>query len=309
MKKELLLFCLTLLFFGCNQQEHQQKEEQQKQDQIESSLEIFTIDSGERKVVYKTMQLFEAPNWSRDGAFLLYNGEGKIYTIPVKGGEPTLLNTDFAIHCNNDHGISPDNNELVVSHHEEKSGKSMIYILPIKGGKPRLVTSDAPSYWHGWSPDSKTLAYCAERNEEFDIYSIPAEGGKEQRLTNAPGLDDGPDYTADGKYIYFNSVRTGRMKIWRMKPDGSGQEQVTFDEYNDWFAHPSPDGKWIVFVSYEKEVEGHPANKNVMLRIMPLDGGEPRILTKLFGGQGTINVPSWSPDSRQFAFVSYKIVK
>lgn len=184
----------------------------------------------------------------------------------------------------------------------------MIYILPIKGGEPRLITENAPSYWHGWSPDGKTLAYCAERNGEYDIYTIPAAGGEEVRLTHTEGLDDGPDYTADGNYIYFNSVRTSKMKIWRMKPDGSDQEQVTFDAYNDWFAHPSPDGKYIVFVSYEPEVEGHPANKNVNLRLMQIPGGEPKVIAKLFGGQGTINVPSWSPDSKRFAFVSYKLL-
>ncbi len=276
---------------------------------LESSLEIFSVETGTSAVLYKAAQHFEAPNWSRDGGTLVFNSEGKIYTIPVSGGEPQLLNTGFATHCNNDHGISPDNNQLVVSHHEEKSSKSMIYILPLKGGTPTLITPNAPSYWHGWSPDGKTLAYCAERNGEFDIYSIPVNGGGETRLTSAPGLDDGPDYTADGSYIYFNSVRTGKMKIWRMKPDGSAQEQVTFDEYNDWFAHPSPDGKWLVFVSYDKEVEGHPANKNVRLRMMPLTGGEPKVLLNLFGGQGTINVPSWSPDSKRFAFVRYKLLE
>ncbi len=276
---------------------------------LESSLEIFSIESKQHEVIYKAEQHFEAPNWSRDGAFLLFNSEGKIYTIPVEGGKPTLLNTGFATHCNNDHGISPDNTELVVSHHEEKSGKSMIYTLPLKGGEPKQITMNGPSYWHGWSPDGNTLAYCAERNGAFDIYSIPSKGGEEIRLTSADGLDDGPDYTADGRYIYFNSVRTGKMKIWRMKPDGTEQEQVTFDDYNDWFAHPSPDGKWLVFISYDKDVQGHPANKNVLLRMMPLAGGEPKIVAKLFGGQGTINVPSWSPDSKKFSFVRYRILE
>ena len=300
-----LSFLFSFLFFAaCT---NSQKEE--SKPEVESSLEIYSIETSERKVIYKSAQHFEAPNWSRDGKFLLYNSEGKIYTILPAGGEPQLLNTGFATKCNNDHGISPDNKELVVSHHEKESGKSMIYILPIAGGEPRLITEKAPSYWHGWSPAGDTLAYCAERNGEYDIYSISVKGGEEKKLTSAPGLDDGPDYTADGKYIYFNSVRTGAMKIWRMKTDGSEQEQVTFDEYNDWFAHPSPDGKWLVFVSYKKEVQGHPANKDVVLRMMPLSGGEPKILTELFGGQGTINVPSWSPDSKQFAFVSYKLLK
>lgn len=276
---------------------------------VESTLEVFTLATSERTVVYKAPVHFEAPNWSRDDKFLFYNSEGKIYTIPVKGGEPTLLFTGFAQKCNNDHGLSPDGTKLVVSHHESETGKSIIYTLPIAGGDPEQITPKGPSYWHGWSQDGKQLAYCAERNGEYDIYTIPVKGGVEKRLTTAKGLDDGPDYTANGKYIYFNSVRTGKMKIWRMKPDGTQQKQVTFDAYNDWFAHPSPDGKWIVFVSYEPDVEGHPANKNVMLRLMPIGGGQIKVLAKLFGGQGTINVPSWSPDSKKFAFVSYRVLE
>jgi Tol biopolymer transport system component len=187
----------------------------------------------------------------------------------------------------------------------------LIYIVPIGGGTPRRVTQLAPSYWHGWSPDGKTLTYCADRNGNYDVYTIPAEGGQEKRLTTAEGLDDGPEYSPDGQYIYFNSVRTGLMQIWRMKADGSEQMQVTKDDYNNWFAHPSPDGKWLVIISYEKEVSGHPANKDVMLRLIPVTAtgfGEIAVLAKLFGGQGTINVPSWSPDSRQLAFVSYRLI-
>jgi len=282
---------------------------QEKAAKVESSLEIFTLKTGQRRVVYTSPSHFEAPNWSKEGETLFFNGEGKIYTISIKGGEPTLLNTGFADLCNNDHGLSPDGKQFVISHHEKETGKSIIYTLPSSGGEPKQITPIGPSYWHGWSPDGKTLAYCAERKGEYDIYTIPSNGGEEKRLTTAKGLDDGPDYTYDGKYIYFNSARTGKMKIWRMRPDGSEQTQVTFDEYNDWFTHPSPDGKWIVFVSYEPEVEGHPANKNVLLRLMPIGGGPIQVLAKLFGGQGTINVPSWSFDSKEFAFVSYRLVK
>jgi Tol biopolymer transport system component len=177
------------------------------------------------------------------------------------------------------------------------------------GGTPRLITSLGPSYWHGWSPDGRRLAYCAERNGEFDIYTIDAQGGEETRLTTAPGLDDGPEYTADSRFIYFNSERSGSMQIWRMQPDGRQQEQVTSDNFNNWFPHPSPDGKWLAFLSYESGVKGHPADEIVRLRLMPLAGGEIQELARLFGGQGTINVPSWSPDSRQLAFVSYELIR
>jgi Tol biopolymer transport system component len=285
---------------------------------VESTLETIAISSKDRKVVYTKREHFEAPNWSRDGKYFLINQGGRMYKLPiadngVAGGEPQVIDTGFATRCNNDHGISPDGNWLAVSDQSQEQRRSLIYVLPITGGTPRRITQLSPSYWHGWSPDGKTLVYCADRNGNFDVYSIPVEGpveGKaEKRLTTAEGLDDGPEYSPDGQYIYFNTVRTGLMQIWRMKPDGSQQTQITNDGYNNWFAHPSPDGKWLVFVSFEKDVEGHPPNKDVMLRLMPVGGGEIQVLAKLFGGQGTINVPSWSPDSKQLAFVSYRLIE
>ena len=179
---------------------------------------------------------------------------------------------------------------------------------PVGGGTPELVTPNAPSYWHGWSPDGKTLAYCAERNGEFDIYTIPVGGGQETRLTTAKGLDDGPEYSPDGRHIYFNSDRTGRMHVWRMNADGSGQEQVTDDEFNNWFPHPSPDGRSLVFLSYEKDVTGHPADKDVTLRRMNILDRKIDVLGRFLGGQGTANVPCWSPDGRRIAFVTYQYV-
>jgi regulation of enolase protein 1 (concanavalin A-like superfamily) len=263
---------------------------------LESTLEIVGLALMDRRVIYRTRDHIEAPNWSRDGKFFLFNSNGRICKLPVAGGTPELLDAGSQIRCNNDHGISPDGTQLAVSD-QTQDGKSRIYVLPIAGGAPRLITPLAPSYWHGWSPDGKTLAYCAERNGgQFDIYTIPVEGGEETRLTTAKGLDDGPDYSPDGKYIYFNSERSGLMQIWRMKPDGSEQEQVTSDDYNNWFAHPSPDGRWIVFISFPKEISSNAS------------GGKIQVLAKLFGGQGTINVPSWSPDSQSVAFVSYQLV-
>jgi len=274
---------------------------------VESRLEVISRDGTHRRVVYRAEKRFEAPNWSRGGKFLLFNSEGRLYTIPVKGGVPKLLDTGDAVHCNNDHGFSPDGKWLAISNSSD--GNSHVYVLPAAGGKPRLVTAQEPSYWHGWSPDGKTLAFCGARGGNFDVYTIPVEGGEEKRLTDAPGLDDGPDYSPDGQYIYFNSERTGWMQIWRMKPDGTRQEQVTDDDFANWFAHPSPDGKWLVFVSFDKHVKGHPPNKDVSLRIMPTSGGKPTELMRLFGGQGTMNVPSWSPDSKHLAFVRYKLLK
>lgn len=275
---------------------------------LHSTLEIVNLASLDRRAVLDAATHFEAPNWSPDGRTLLFNREGRLYRMPAGGGDPVLLDTGFAQRCNNDHGYAPDGTQLAISDHSQGEGKSLIYVLPAAGGTPRRVTERGPSYWHGWSPDGATLAYCAERGGEYDIYTIAVSGGAERRLTTAPGLDDGPDYAPDGRWIYFNSERTGSMQIWRMHPDGSGQEPVTDDEWNNWFPHPSPDGKWIVFLSYAKGVTGHPANHDVRLRLLPAAGGPPRELARLFGGQGTINVPSWSPDSRELAFVSYRLV-
>jgi hypothetical protein len=273
-----------------------------------SSLETQTIASTDRRVIYVTPSRIEAPNWLRDHSALIFNSSGRIYRIPVAGGSPEPIDTGFATRCNNDHGISPDGTTLVISDQSEEGRKSLIYTLPISGGTPKRITKTGPSYWHGWSPDGQALAYCAERNGEFDIYTIPAAGGEETRLTTARGLDDGPEYSPNGRFIYFNSVRTGLMQIWRMKPDGSDQEPVTSDDYNNWFPHLAPDGRRMVFLSYEKDVTGHPENKDVMLRMMTLESKKIDILGRFFGGQGTINVPSWSPDGRKIAFVSYQLI-
>jgi TolB protein len=273
-----------------------------------STLETITIDSTDRRVVYVAPERFEAPNWTHDGASLIFNRKGRLEQISVAGGAPALIDTGFAIHCNNDHGIAPDSKTIAISDQTKDEDRSHVYIVPFAGGAPREITPKGPSYWHGWSPDGKTLAFVGERAGEFDIYSIPFEGGDETRLTTAKGLDDGPEYSPDGHYIYFNSERTGRMQIWRMKPDGSAQEQVTSDDFNNWFPHISPDGQWMVFLTYDQSVKGHPENKDVMLRLLSLNDRKIAVLAKLFGGQGTINVPSWSPDSKQLAFVSYQLI-
>lgn len=274
-----------------------------------SRLEILDIESGTRKVLFETTKHIEAPNWSRNGKFLIYNSAGSLYRFDLKTNKSTKINTGFADANNNDHGISFDGNTLAISHHlsENDTRNSIIYTVPVNGGTPKRITEKGPSYWHGWSPDGKWLTYCAQRNNDYDVYKIPAGGGTEIQLTKTTGLDDGPEYSPDGKYIYFNSTRTGMMQIWRMKPDGSEQEQITFDNYQNWFAHPSPDGKWLIFISYPPEVPAasHPHNQRVMLRLMNLKDKSVKVVAFLYGGQGTINVPSWSPDSKKVAFISY----
>lgn len=276
-----------------------------------SILEIVDVVNGKRTVVREFSQVVEAPNWTADGKYLIYNSAGKIYKIaPVAGAEPEEIFSGYAIKCNNDHVLSPDNKMIAVSHHTAEDRKSRIYTFPFEGGVPRLITPLGESYLHGWSPDYKCLSYCANRGGNFDVYIIPAQGGVETRLTTAEGLDDGPEYTPDGKQIWFNSVRTGLMQLWCMNADGSQQTQMTFDEdRNSWFPHPSPDGKSVLFIAYRKGdlLPGqHLADLNVEIRLMPAEGGEAKTVVSLFGGQGSLNVNSWAPDSRRAAFVSYR---
>ena len=280
---------------------------QQPRAKVRSHITLMDAAGKDKAVIYETPRLFEAPNWSPDGRYLLLNSEGRLWKLPAGGGEPEIVPTGDVDRINNDHGISVDGKWFALS-------AGHIYLVPSSGGTPRQVTTETPSYYHGWSPDMTTLVYCARRSDNFDIYAISREGGNERRLTVHPAYDDGPDYTPDGQWIYFNSDRSGSWDIWRMPAAGAGAddakaEHVTSDEWEDWFPHPSPDGRWLVFVSFEKGTKGHPANQRVVLRRMPLMGGRIETLTRLFGGQGTINVNSWSPDSKRFAFVSYSLIE
>jgi len=280
-------------------------------EEDQSVLEIYDVVTNERVVVAEIDDCIEAPNWTPDGKALIYNSNGHMFRFDLATKEISEIDTGYADNCNNDHVLSSDGTQLAVSHGAREDGKSRIYTLPVNGGVPRLITPLGPSYLHGWSPDGKTLCYCAERNGEFDIYTIPAEGGVETRLTDTPGLNDGAEYDSQGEYIWFNSVRSGLMQAWRMKADGSEQTQMTFDEnWNTWFPHISPNRKLVSMVCYKKgdvQPGEHVPHKFVELRLMNADGTNVRTLVRLFGGQGTINVNSWSPDSQKFAFVSYRI--
>ena len=275
-----------------------------------SILEIVDVFSGERKVLKEFDHVIEAPNWTQDGRYLVYNSRGNMFTYELATGEIKEINTGFAIDCNNDHVLSPDNTQLAVSHFTNEDATSRIYILPFNGGSPALVTEKGPSYLHGWSPDGRRMAYCAERDGQYDIYTISVDGGAETQLTNLPGLDDGPEYSPDGRHIWFNSTRSGLMQVWRMETDGSNPIHIVKEDANCWFPHVSPDGKWVVYITYGKndvDAGDHPANKNVELRLIPAGGGASKTIMKLFGGQGTMNVNSWSPDNRTIAFVSYRL--
>ena len=279
-------------------------------ESLMSSLETVEISNSNRRIVRVFEDHMEAPNWTPDGKDLIFNSHGLLFKMPWIGGEPVKIDTGFATNCNNDHGISPDGKWIVISDQSQDENKSTIYTLPINGGTPTRITKGTPSYWHGWSPNGKQLAFCGQRNGRYGIFTIPVEGGEETRLTLAAegGLDDGPDYSPDGKHIYFNSDRSGKMQIYRMNTDGSNVKSVTKGDRNNWFGHVSPNGKWLIYLSYKPDVKGHPANQDVMLRLHNLSDGTEKNLVKLFGGQGTINVPSWSPDSKRVAFVSYQYV-
>ena len=284
-------------------------------DFIGSELHILDVQSGKLETIYRSAQPFEAPNWTRDGKSLIYNisgrsaGWGALALFDLKTRKPSIIDTGSNTKNNNDHVLSFDGKMLGISD-QSAGGSSSVYTVPLKGGVPKRITTNSPSYLHGWSPDAKFLVFAGQRPingaRKFDIYKISVKGGEEIKLTDAPGVNDGPEYTPDGKYIYFNSSRSGKMQLWRMKPDGKNQEQITNDEFNNWFPHISPDGKWIVYISFPADInpEDHPYYKQCYLRLMPFAGGPSKVIAYLYGGQGTMNVPSWSPDSKKVAFVS-----
>jgi len=279
-------------------------------DYIGSLLETMDVETGSRKVVSTDPGSIQGPNWTKDGQSLIYNSSaGLMYKFDLASKSASILNTGFAKSNNNDHVLSFDGKMIGLSNYVGTNRTSTIFILPVTGSdNPVKITSEdsGHSYFHCWSPDNKKLIFTGFRKGQYNIWSIDIATKKETALTTQPTLDDGAEYSPDGKWIYFNSVRTGTMKIWRMKPDGTGQEQVTFDEYNDWFPHFSPNGKWIVYLSFPKDIDPatHPFYKQVYIRLMPTSGGVPKNIAYLYGGQGTINVPSWSPDSKRIAFIS-----
>jgi hypothetical protein len=278
-------------------------------DYIGSHIEIMEVATGKRKIIHSAPNSLQAPNWTPDNKYLIYNAEGLLYRYDLKDGSITQLNTGFATANNNDHVLSFDGKMLGISHHVGEKRTSTVFTLPVTGSNnPTKITDEATghSYLHSWSPDGKKLIFTGQRNNNFDIYAVDIATKKETRLTEDVSLDDGPEFTPDGKFIWFNSVRTGTMKLWKMKADGSDEQQVTFDEYNDWFPHFSPDGKWLVYLSFPKDIDpaSHPFYKKCYLRLMPTSGGVPKTIAYIYGGQGTINVPSWSPDGKYVAFVS-----
>ena len=276
---------------------------------------IAATDDTRREIVYTERGRIEAPNWTKDNLELVFDGNGRMFKIPVQSGTPTEIDTGDATGCTGSHGLSPDGKLLAITCTTPAYPGRHVFIIPSAGGTPRVVTEHPDSYFHSWSPDGKTIAFTRPSHGSSNILSIPIEGGAETALTTGTGISDDPDYSADGRHIYFNSDRSGSMEIWRMKADGSQPEQITFDGLNSWTPHPSPDGKWIVFVSYGKGTTGHLANKDVALRILSATStatatadNKIRVLTNFVGGDGSMNVSFWSPDSKNLAFVSYELI-
>ena len=271
---------------------------------MRSELCIYDLADDSVSVLLDHDGHIEAPNWHPDG-YLIVNGGGRLYRISLDAPALTPIDTGFATTCNNDHGISPDGRMLVISD-SSRTARSCIYTLPVTGGEPRRVTKETPSYWHGWSPDGETLAYVAQRGDTpFALYTCPVTGGEETCVNAEFDHIDGPDYTPDGQWIWFNGERDGAVDLWRIRPDGTELKRMTADETVNWFPHPSPDGRHILYLAYPAETHGHPADLSVNLRLMPAAGGPARTLCAMRGGQGTINVPCWAPDSRRFAFMRY----
>jgi hypothetical protein len=280
-----------------------------------STLQTIAIDNNARMafVIQTGRGQMEAPNWSRDGKTLIFNRAGKLWSVPAtegegRLGEATAIDIGDATDCTGSHGLSPDGKWLAMTCATPDHPGRRVYIVPATGGTPRMVTANPDSYFHSWSPDGKTILFTRPSHGALNIYSISPDGGAETALTTGAGVSDDPDYSADGQWIYFNSDRAGGMQIWRMRPDGSQPEQVTFDEKRNWTAHPSPDGKSILILSYGKDVTGHPANKDVTLRILSAADGKIRDLVEIVGGAGSDNVHNWAPDGAHFAFVSYQFL-
>lgn len=271
---------------------------------------IATDDPAAQPVrVYETSAYFEAPNWTRDGRSLIFDQGGGMMQIAVAGGQPTTINVGGAMRCNGSHGLSPDGNVLAITCNMTGLKGAHVFLVPLRGGEPKQVSHIDGSYWHSWSPDGKTILFTHPENGSLNIFSVAVTGSDEHAITSGSGVSDDPDFSPDGRYIYFCSDRSGTTQIWRMKADGSSPEQITSDDRVNWTPHVSPNGRQMVYISYEKGTTGHPANRPIVLRLMNMKDRSIRDIVALTGGSGTMNVPSWAPDSKHLAFVGYRVAE
>jgi TolB protein len=290
---------------------------------LRSRLFIYDLHDGSSKLVYTADTIWEAPNWSPDGKYLISNSGGGIYKFVLKNDgtvEPQRLAIPAEYRCNNDKAISPDGTKLAFSATLPPERGSQVFLADANGSNVKMMVSDSPSYFHGWSPDGKMMAFVAQRNKsgQYDIYRVPAAGGVEERLNFDIHQDDGPDYSPDGRWIYINSDRSGKEAVWRFPADGAGAndakaEMVVSDGLEDWFPHISPDGTKLVYIGYPASTPTHdPRTVPIALKLVTIDGGKvgatQKTLVEGIGGQGTMNVNSWAPDSMRFAYVTYEVL-
>ena len=288
---------------------------------LRSRVYTYNIADGTSHLVFTDDSTWEAPNWSPDGKYLILNHSGGIYRLvfqPDGTAKPQKLPLPAELDCNNDKTLSPDGKQLAFSASSPSSPGSEVYLADADGSKTRQVTHQSPSYFHGWSPDKRTLAFVAQRNGggQFDIYKVAVSGGAETQLTANPHHDDGPDYSPDGKWIYINSDRSGKEAVWRLPAQSTGvadqvAEMVVSDGLEDWFPHISPDGKQMVYIGYPSGTPTHNSRElNVTLKLVGITQGKveanQKTLLVTHGGQGSMNVNSWAPDSMHFAYVSYE---
>jgi TolB protein len=273
-----------------------------------STLQALMVDSHRATIVYAARARAQAPNWSHDGRSIVFNQDGRLYSVSADGkGTAQAINTGSATDCSGSHGFSPDGTWLAISCSMPGMSGRHLAILPSTGGALRVLTTDV-GYFHSWSPDGKRILFTRSSGGANNIYAIPIDGGQETALTSGTGISDDPDFSPDGAYVYFNTDRWGGMQIARMKPDGSQVEQMTFDSFRNWTPHPSPDGKSIVFLSYNPGVTTHASDQEITLRIISTADHKIGVLTHVIGGNGSMNVQNWSPDSKNVAFVSYQML-
>ena len=280
-------------------------------------LVVLDVASGKTTVIYDTQDLIEAPNWTLDGKWLIYNADGRLFRISPDGTDgPHRINTAPVENLNNDHVLAPDGKTVFIS-----ANDGQLYVVPLTGGIPKKISNTQDParkyrhYLHGISPDGKTLTYVAYEargaGHMMRLAVIPAAGGTETYLTDGACPVDGPEYSPDGKWLYYNGEaaarRPGHAQIFRMRPDGSGVEQLTHDDRVNWFPHLSPDAAKLAYLSFPPGTIGHPADRQVILRLAAPDGSRVRDLDAFNGGQGTINVGSWAPGSDRLAYVRYPL--
>lgn len=295
----------------------------QKHDgwRLRSRLYIYDLRDGSSHLIFTADSVWEAPNWSPDGKYLISNHDGHIYRLVLQGNsaaQPQRLAIPDSYECNNDKALSPDGTKLAFSATLPPERGSEVFLSNADGSGIEQMTHAAPSYFHGWSPDGKILAFVAQRggSGQYDIYGVPAAGGPETRLNFDPHQDDGPDYSPDGRWIYINSDRTGKEAIWRFPATGAGAndanaQMVVSDDLQDWFPHIAPDGRKLVYIGYPAGTPTHdPRNVHIALKLVEISDGAvahtQKTLVKATGGQGSMNVNSWSPDSTRFAYVTYE---